>query len=249
MLSIFAELGRTEEFFSEVVYPIWPLWLAGATVLAAFLTFFSYRRGWLRSAASHPLLTSASIALVIGLAAYPAYYTLSPLWERSTVCEASPITGAGAGSEKCDDVVLAATMPPTLAPTAEPSLAPTGAATSFGTAVPTQTPFAAHTVRTGTWMSADDFHYTIGDALLIETFPGEYTLRVENFSVRNGPDVFVLLSRTNDYSADALNLGSLKGTDGAFNYEIPAGTDVSQYRSAIIWCRQFDVLFGHAELT
>jgi hypothetical protein len=59
--------------------------------------------------------------------------------------------------------------------------------------------------------------------------------------------VFVLLSSTNDYNDAALNLGALKGTDGAFNYEVPAGTDVSQYQSVIIWCKQFDVLFGHAE--
>ncbi len=58
----------------------------------------------------------------------------------------------------------------------------------------------------------------------------------------------MLLSPSNEYEDGALNLGGLKGTDGAFNYDIPEGTDISQYMSAIIWCRQFDVLFGHAEL-
>jgi hypothetical protein len=57
-----------------------------------------------------------------------------------------------------------------------------------------------------------------------------------------------MLSHTDGYEGEALNLGGLKGTDGAFNYEVPEGTDVSQYQSAIIWCRQFDVLFGHATL-
>jgi hypothetical protein len=241
MLSIFTELGRSEEFFSEVVYPIWPLWLIGAILLLAAFAFLSYRRGWHRTAAAHPLLTSLTAVILIAAALYPAYYTVSPLFERSTVCEASPIQGAGAGSDACAGVALAATMPPTALPTIAPTSAPTDA--------PAATPFAAHAVRAGTWASADDFHYTIGDALLIEAEPGKYTLRFENFSVRNGPDVFVLLSKTNDYSGETLNLGSLKGTDGAFNYEVPAGTDVSQYKSAIIWCRQFDVLFGHAELT
>jgi hypothetical protein len=244
MLSIFTELGRSEEFFSKVVYPLWPLWLIGAIILLAAVSFFAYRRGWHRAAVAHPLLTSASLVILIAAAVYPAYYTISPLFDRNTVCEASPIPGAGVGSERCEGVALAATMPPTAAPT----IAPTSTAIP-ATAAPTATPFAAHTVRAGTWESADDFHYTIGDALLIEAEPGKYTLRFENFSVRNGPDVYVLLSKTNDYGGEPLNLGGLKGTDGAFNYEVPAGTDVAQYKSAIIWCRQFDVLFGHAELT
>lgn len=262
MLSIFTELGRSEEFFSEVVYPVWPLWLVGAVAVLVTTSLFAYRRGWHRSAARHPLLTSTIAAVIIAVAVYPAYYTISPLFERNTVCEASPIPAADSGSDKCDDVAFAApptaaptdapqtTVGPTTAPTDAPqaTVGPTSVPTDAPTVAPTLTPFTPHTVRAGTWESADDFHYTIGDALLIESSPGTYTLRVENFSVRNGPDVFVLLSKTNEYDGEALNLGSLKGTDGAFNYEVPAGTDVTQYKSAIIWCRQFDVLFGHAEL-
>lgn len=40
----------------------------------------------------------------------------------------------------------------------------------------------------------------------------------------------------------------LKATDGAFNYLIPPGTDISAYRSAIVWCRQFAMLFASAPL-
>lgn len=266
MLSIFTELGRTEEFFSDYVYPVWPLWLAGAIVLAVALGMFVVRRGWHRTAAAHPLLTGAGAVLLIAVLAFPAYYTISPLFDRNTVCELSPISGAGAGSDKCDGLALAATMPPTASPQPTqvrqdngPGVVMTPVTTGAPTAVPqitaaptpepTAAAFEAHVVRTGTWESADDFHFTIGDALLIETEPGKFTLRVENFSVRNGPDVYVLLSTTNDYNAEALNLGGLKGTDGAFNYEVPEGTDVSQFQSAVIWCKQFNVLFGHAQLT
>jgi len=250
MLSVFSELGRSEEFFSEVVYPVWPIWLIGAIVFVAIASFVAYRRGWHQAAIAHPMLTSVGAAVLIAVMVYPAYYTISPLFERSTVCEASPIPGSGTGSDKCDDVAFEATMPPTPSPTTT-SVASTSAPTTApqSTQAPAPTPFAPHTVRAGTLQSADDFHYTIGDALLIETEPEVFTLRFENFSVRNGPDVFVLLSETNDYNGQALNLGGLKGTDGAFNYDVPAGTDVALYKSAIIWCRQFDVLFGHAELT
>ena len=37
----------------------------------------------------------------------------------------------------------------------------------------------------------------------------------------------------------AVNLGDLKATDGAFNYEVPPGMDVSQFQSGIVYCRRF----------
>lgn len=244
------ELGFFEEFFSEVIYPVWPAWLVSALVVLAVAAYIGYSLGWHRAAASRPALTGIVVAVIIGVSAPIGWYTISPFFDRETVCEASPIPGAGAGSEKCEGVAAASTMPPaaTPGPTAAASDAPTVAPTEAPTATPQAPAFEPHVVRQGQWQSADDFHNTDGVALLIETAPGQYTLRVEEFSVSNGPDVFVLLSRSNDYDDGALNLGGLKGTDGAFNYEVPEGTDVSQYQSVIVWCRQFDVLFGHATL-
>ena len=45
-----------------------------------------------------------------------------------------------------------------------------------------------------------------------------------------------------------VKLGMLKGNVGNQNYEIPAGTDVAEYGSVIIWCELFDVLFSPAAL-
>ena len=107
--------------------------------------------------------------------------------------------------------------------------------------------FAAREVRRGDWVGADDFHFAQGDMSIIETEPGRYILRVENFSIRNGPDLFVYLSPSSGgYEEGGLNLGELKATDGAFNYEVPEGTDLSAYRSAVVWCEQFAVLFATA---
>ena len=246
LLAITKEFGRLETFFSDVIYPVWPLWLALFAAGLVSAVILSYRLGWHRIALQHRLLTSVSMALILAISVPVGWYTISPLVDRDTVCEASPIPGAGSGSDKCDDVAVAATMPPS----ATPADAPAASETAAPTAEPTEAPtFEAAVVRQGEWVSGDDFHFANGKALLIETEPGKYTLRVEEFSVRNGPDVFVLLSPSNGYQSDALNLGGLKGTDGAFNYDIPAGADISLYKSAIIWCRQFDVLFGHAELT
>jgi hypothetical protein len=45
-----------------------------------------------------------------------------------------------------------------------------------------------------------------------------------------------------------LELGALKGNKGNQNYELPAGVDLSKYRSVVIWCRRFSVPFGAAPL-
>ena len=49
-------------------------------------------------------------------------------------------------------------------------------------------------VLAGEFMGADEFHTGSGQARIIETGPGTFVLRLEDFSVRNGPDLFVYLS-------------------------------------------------------
>ena len=55
-----------------------------------------------------------------------------------------------------------------------------------------------------------------------------------------------LSSSADGYAEGALNLGRLKATSGAFHYDVPEGTDVAQFKSVVIWCRRFSVLFGTA---
>jgi Electron transfer DM13 len=247
MLAITEELGRFEELFSDVVYPVWPVWLAGAIFATALAMLLAYSRGWHRWALQHRLLTGGALALALAVGIPTGWYTISPLFERETVCEASPIAGAGAGSEKCEGVAVAADGTTSTATATRPAGTPSPAATAVATVAATEAPqFQPRVASRGEFHGADDFHYGRGQALLIETAPGQYTLRFENFSVRNGPDLFVYLSTDPGGISDALLLGDLKGTDGAFNYDVPAGTDISQYKGAVVWCRQFAVLFATA---
>jgi hypothetical protein len=101
----------------------------------------------------------------------------------------------------------------------------------------------------GEFTGADDFHFGEGHAELIQTAPGELTLSFSDFSVLNGPDLFVYLSPDPAvWTSDAVLLGGLKATDGSFSYEVPAGVDPADVRSAIIWCRAFSVQFAAAPL-
>lgn len=114
---------------------------------------------------------------------------------------------------------------------------------------PEPAPFEPHIVLAGEFYGADDFHFGRGTALIIQVEPGIYVLRFEDFSVRNGPDLRVYLSTNPDgYSANDYEIGPLRATDGSFNYDIPPDVDISIYRSVIIWCEPFAVLFATAPL-
>lgn len=74
-------------------------------------------------------------------------------------------------------------------------------------------------------------------------------MRLEDFAVRNGPDLYVYLSPSPDGYADgAVEIGRLKADRGNQNYEVPPAADVTRAASVVIWCREFSVLFATAPL-
>lgn len=93
-------------------------------------------------------------------------------------------------------------------------------------------------------------HPTSGQAQIVEENGQRYLEFDASFRSDSGPDLFVLLHRDevpNSYnSEDYVNLGRIKEFEGAQRYAIPAGVDISDLRSAVIWCREFNVTFGYA---
>jgi Electron transfer DM13 len=93
-----------------------------------------------------------------------------------------------------------------------------------------------------------------GTATLTKQSDGSYLLRLENFKVLNGPDLYVYTSsiakpgESDVKESNSLSLGRLKGNVGAQNYVIPAGTPLEQLRSVVIWCKAFGVNFASASL-
>jgi hypothetical protein len=201
---------------------------SGAFMLAA--AFAAWRAGWLAALRRRPRLAGTLVvaALVVGLPV--TWYLASPLLIRTELVE-PPIA------------VVSATPAPASQPDPSSALDPASPAPSTSSSEP---PAAA---RSGAFEGADDFHFGRGTATLLETAPGEWALRFEDFSVRNGPDLFVYLSPDEDGYADgALEVAVLKATDGSFNVPLPAGADPDEYRSVLIWCKQFSTLFAVATL-
>lgn len=76
---------------------------------------------------------------------------------------------------------------------------------------------------------------------------GKRKLVLKGFSTNSGPDLKVYIATTKQATA-FINLGNLKSTNGQQVYDISGMPDFSQYKFALIWCQQFSVLFGSAEL-
>jgi hypothetical protein len=203
---------------------------AMAVVVAAVV---AWRRGWFAAARRHPGRTGVLVAVAVAVGLPLTWYLASPIWIRTSLVEAGPSAAPVAPAQSAP---VASSPPPTPAPSSATPAPP-----------PTPTLFAPRTVATGEFEGTDEFHFGRGTASLIEVEPGRYHLRLDDFSVRNGPDLYVYLSTdADDYARDALELGTLKATDGSFGYDVPAGTDIGRFRSAIIWCKQFSHLFAVA---
>lgn len=89
-------------------------------------------------------------------------------------------------------------------------------------------------------------HPASGTARIIKA-DNKTFLRYENFKTINGPDLYVYLA-TDLEAKEFVSLGRLKATEGNVNYEIPADVDITKYQYALVWCKQFGVLFNSANI-
>ena len=90
-------------------------------------------------------------------------------------------------------------------------------------------------------------HSAKGDAVLLRVGDKNIIRFEDNFSVTNGPDLFVYLGNNGVYDPNA-RLDALKGNVGSQNYEIPSIIDIKNYNEVWVWCRAFSVPFGKATL-
>ncbi len=76
-------------------------------------------------------------------------------------------------------------------------------------------------------------------------------LRVEfstDFSVTDGPGLFVLLSNAEFPTDDAVNLGSFVSPAGAQFYDVPDSISLDDFEFVLVHCVPFQVTFAYAEL-
>ena len=222
-------LGDLERFIANTVYP-WRVPL-GILLVAAVgaLAIYLVRRGTvsavLERARARPLLSGATLVIGLAIVGPALWFLASPLFIRTSLQESNlvelPVASSGTGGSMSTSA---------------------GGATSGGGSG------GIRLIGRGDIAGADAFHFGRGRAELIAV-DGGHVLQVREFSVRNGPDLFVYLSSSGTRpDAGAVNLGPLKATDGEFRYDLPEGTVLPPTPHFLVWCEQFAVLFATARL-
>ena len=188
---------------------------------------------------------AGAVVGVVGLVVFAAisWWLASPLFDEGERVE----EGLG---------FAVAGMPATTTPTPAPAAA---TATDDATATPaatTATPEATQATGTGELIAmgplegSDTFHTASGQVLLVRSPEGDVILRFQDFEVRNGPDLFIYLTPDPDgdvHVDGAINLSEIKATSGSVNYEVPANVDAESFRSVVVYCRAFSVVFATAQ--
>jgi hypothetical protein len=100
-------------------------------------------------------------------------------------------------------------------------------------------------------------HQTSGRATIYKSPDGKLYLRLSDFTTSNGPDVHIVLARSDDKNLeydlvkgnlDDIELGTLKGNQGDQNYSLPTSTNLNDYRAVVVYCERFHAVFGLARL-
>jgi hypothetical protein len=102
-------------------------------------------------------------------------------------------------------------------------------------------------ISTGSLIDLNTGHSLQGKVIFLTNSNNEKILRMEDFSVVNGPDVNVYLSKTSEFK-DVIDLGDLRATQGNINYEIDPAINTTEYKFVLVWCIKYAVLFGYAEV-
>ncbi len=103
---------------------------------------------------------------------------------------------------------------------------------------------SATTLKSGSFTGFDKVHTGSGTAKIISVDGKKYIRFEDDFTVQNGPDLYVGFGKNGEYIKGS-DIAKLKGNQGAQNYELPAGADPEE---VWIWCRAFSVPFAKAEL-
>jgi putative Ca2+/H+ antiporter (TMEM165/GDT1 family) len=223
-------------------------------------------------------LVLAALAVVMALPV--AWYLLSPLFITRAVDE--PLPGAAATATEDMEAMpeATATLEPMIAtnaamlgPTADTATAAMAAtdqaaamqatqgmetALAMPTALvdepmPTEMPAEPVVLATGSFYHV--VHEGAGTATIYALPDGQRVLRLEDFTVLNGPDLHVYLVPISPVPYQvgveidgALDLGMLRGNVGSQNYPLGPEVDLSQFQSVVIWCQPFRVPFIAAAL-
>ncbi len=181
---------------------------------------------------SHKAIVGIGVLLVVGLVVFVlVWFQPQKLFIDQRVDEAfpSPAKTTTTTSTSPSQAPVTSSVPPTTAAPAGP-----------------QTLGAGEFIKLA--------HPGTGRAAIIQEANGARVLRLEDLNIENGPDLFVILSKSelvkdgDAYAQDYQEIARLKGNQGNQNYDIPQDLDLSSYKTVAIWCKRFNSTFNAAPL-
>lgn len=94
-------------------------------------------------------------------------------------------------------------------------------------------------------------HGLSGKALSYTLADQQRIIQLEDFTMSAGPDVYVFLSRSNNYSkSNTIGIAKLTRSysNASLNITIDPAVDLAAHPFVLVYCVQYNSLFGYAEL-
>lgn len=210
----------------------------------------SHRAGRSRRA---PLFVAAAAvtAIVVAVLAFGVFGVQS-LFIDDEVAEAGPQFESGASLPESDTSGAPSTDadgPVGSSTTTGAGEDPTTTTTPPDDAAPTTAPAAPTTAPTvevagtGTFEAGD--HSGSGEVNLLTDGRQTFVRFEDDFATENGPDLYAVVF----VAGERVELGQLKGNQGAQNYEVPTNIDPASIETVEVWCKRFDSTFTSAAIT
>jgi hypothetical protein len=203
--------------------------------------------------------------VALGFFLFPFVFPPPPAMDELTLADVAPLASPATPPTQPAPVASVPPAPPQpsaavapAAPASPPAATVTPAAPASPPAVTTATPATPSPppapVARGTFIHAnpsDPVHWGRGTVSAYER-----TIFLEsNFEVGPGPKYHVyLVPRAGVRNEDHVNksmfvdLGRLRAFKGSQRYPVPAGVNLKDYKSVVIWCERFGVLISPADL-
>lgn len=107
--------------------------------------------------------------------------------------------------------------------------------------------------NSGQFVAVGSRNKTEGTFKIVEENGKQYIEFSDDFEVSEGPDLEIILHKdstveSNIAEEDYISIAPIESFTGTQRYEVPDGVDLDKYASVAVWCEDFNVTFGYAQL-